>query len=1095
MPHAPLGFLLRHAYTSVSRTEPLPARDAELWDRYTAMQDETAFAELVLRHGALVLGVCERVLGQSQDAEDAFQATFLVLARRASAIRKPAALASWLYGVAARVARKARAAAVKRRLHESRAMPCRSAESADDMSWRELRQVLDEELQQLPERYRLPLLLCYLEGKTHDEAARQLGWTAGRFTDRLKRGRLRLRGRLQRRGVALPAALGAALLAQRVAGAAALPVVRFALARAGGSGESGSLRATALAEGVLRGMSLLKWKVTAVVLFAVGALIAAASQVVPGASTAPQLPADRPAAVQTAQAPSQPRAQAEPPKEDVFGDPLPPHALARMGTIRYRHGYLIEALAMSPDGKAVATAGSDETLRLWDLATGKELRRFSQEKRPYAVAFSPDGKLLASADSTIRLWDLTGSGEARQIKVGKEYIRALAFSADGKLLASAGDDKLIRLWDVATGKELRGCGGHESVVRHLAFAPDGSRLASADGGHTVSVWDVAAAKRVRQFPGGETQYLISSVAFTSDGKGLLSGSKDNTIRWWNVETGEEVRCFRGHEKDVRFVTMTRDGKTLASAGWDRTIRLWDATTGKEKHCIRDSAWGAAALAFTPDGAILVSGGAWDSAIHRWDVATGKEIRTPGAHQGPIDAVGFLADGKTVVSASRDNTVRLWDRQTGKEIKPVTLPGAHPWLITLSPDLRTVAFADRDRTKLRLWDVLENKEVRVFDLPAPPSCLAFAPDGKRLVTGGQDGKIRLWDVVQGKELLALDAHGQKEVSCLAVAPNGTVLASAGQDGSLCLWDVTTGKELHRVSGLGTPVMVLRFSPDSRLLAGGGFSSELYLADVAERRILRKFSLGGDYVASIAFSADGRLLAASGEKQNVHLIELATGDEIAQFPGDTGALAFSPDGRTLLAGNYDSSMLVWDVTGSSVHGREWQTLRAEAFDRLWADLRSSKAATAHRALWALAGGDARIVRQFKDRLHPVVVTDAARVAKAIEDLQSEKFERRQQAYAELEKLGEQAEPQLREALTKQATLELHRRIEQLLARLDQLDGPGDWLRRMRAFAVLEQMDVPEAEQLLKAIAAGAAEARLTKEAKAALERRIRRQDADR
>jgi WD40 repeat protein len=110
----------------------------------------------------------------------------------------------------------------------------------------------------------------------------------------------------------------------------------------------------------------------------------------------------------------------------------------------------------------------------------------------------------------------------------------------------------------------------------------------------------------------------------------------------------------------------------------------------------------------------------------------------------------------------------------------------------------------------------------------------------------------------------------------------------------------------------------------------------------------------------------LLAASGEKQNVHLIELATGHEIAQFPGDAGALAFSPDGRTLLAGNHDSTIIVWDVTGSSVHGRERQALRAEAFDRLWADLRSSTAATAHRALWALAGGDARVVRQFKERL---------------------------------------------------------------------------------------------------------------------------------
>jgi RNA polymerase sigma factor (sigma-70 family) len=191
--------------------------DRHLLDRFVRQRDEAAFAALVQRHGPMVLGVCRRVLDHAQDAEDAFQATFVVLVRKAPTLAKPELLGNWLYGVACRIARKAKAEAARRSHHERQAAPMTKADPLLEVAWRELRSLLDEELQRLPPKYRAPLVLCYLEGLTNEEAAQRLGWPTGSISYRLARGREVLRGRLTRRHQALPEALFAGLLAPAAA--------------------------------------------------------------------------------------------------------------------------------------------------------------------------------------------------------------------------------------------------------------------------------------------------------------------------------------------------------------------------------------------------------------------------------------------------------------------------------------------------------------------------------------------------------------------------------------------------------------------------------------------------------------------------------------------------------------------------------------------------------------------------------------------------------------------------------------------------------------------------------------------------------------
>ena len=243
--------------------------DGELLTRYCRTHDESAFASIVERHGSMVLGVARRLVRDDHSAEDVFQATFLVLARQAQVVRRPEALGSWLHGVALRLGRKVAARAERDRQPDCRPVSTPQKNPIDELSWREMQQMLDEEVRRLPERYRLPLVLCYLEGRTRDEAAAQLGWSTQQVKGRLERGRERLRQRLVRRGVGLSAALVASLLTEHTC--AAVPpllalslipsAINYGLRRANDGTSSATI---ALADGVIRTMHAPIWKMAAV---------------------------------------------------------------------------------------------------------------------------------------------------------------------------------------------------------------------------------------------------------------------------------------------------------------------------------------------------------------------------------------------------------------------------------------------------------------------------------------------------------------------------------------------------------------------------------------------------------------------------------------------------------------------------------------------------------------------------------------------------------------------------------------------------------------------------------------------------------------
>ncbi len=970
--------------------------DRELLDRYVSGHDEAAFEELVRRHGPMVLGVCRRILRNSQDAEDAFQATFLVLVRKAATVRPRGLLGNWLYGVAHNTALKANAMRRKRQSREREAGTLPRPES-DDEARQQLQERLDEELSRLPEKYRVAIVLCELQGQTIKEAARQLGCPQGTVATRLSRGRALLARRLSRHGLAAPPGALAAgtALSDTLLGATLQSASLFAAGQATGAI---SPTITSLVEGVLKGMLLRKLKITAAVLglvLAVGALA-----VLPALS--------RPA--HSAGPPSLPPPPAKPAVE------VPePVEFSRPPIILLGGGSVAGGIAFSPDGKRVAAGlgnwDQPGRVQVWDVATRQSLWAQDEPRGIYSVAFSPDSKrlawsgwcgqcsiddveprrrrlrvplpeqnfyvaysrdgkwlALASENHSLRLLHPDTGRTAATLSGSNLSYFCVAFSNDSKLLAAGGGrwarwnagsgPNQVDLFDVATRKLVGKLTGHTDGVLKVAFAPDDSKIATTGADGTIRLYDGRSFKPLSTIMANRGG--CRGLAFSPDGTLLATGGYDRTIRLWGSASGKEVGQLEGHPEVVQGVAFSPDGKQLVSVGNGRTVLLWDVKHRKLLATLNADAEPAKAaplvtMAVCPTGNLLALG-TESGEVQLRDRRTGTVLRRLAGHEEAVTALAFSRDGKRLASGGPDLTVRLWEPATGKQVQ--ALKGHTSWVYALAfaPDGKTLASGAYDRT-VRLWDVVNGKPLGTLTgHRAAVRALAFSPDGKLLASGSTDQRIRLWDVQKRESRAVLKGH-EGTVRAVAFAPRGHRLASAGEDGQLRLWDVVKGEPLGKPSRAASELLALCYASSGSLLVGSQ-NGTITTADGTTGALGRSWSGHTNGVLALGMvPASQEMLSLGGDGT----VKLWRGQPapLRHFAGHTGPVrivTFSPDGKYLLSCSGwpegDKTLRLWDVRS----GKQVRLLMTGK-----AQLKS--AAFSHDGKQAAAGDDLGVIHVFE------------------------------------------------------------------------------------------------------------------------------------
>jgi WD40 repeat protein len=534
-----------------------------------------------------------------------------------------------------------------------------------------------------------------------------------------------------------------------------------------------------------------------------------------------------------------------------------------------RHNDEVRDLAFSPDGKSIATASADNTAKLWDVETGRELITFNGHKA--------------------RLQDLD-------------------FSPDGKRLATASSDNTARIWDAASGLEIASLKGHQDEVWSVDFSRDGKSLATGSLDGTARLWEVANGQEIFMVKSGAGSVI--SVVFTPDGKKLVMGSTDyrlkNMTAVFNLTTRKQEILQPGLPGLPHFPEFSPRGNILAVGGSVWPVKFWNWSNGNQLNIYKEAAKEAVIFRFSPDEKMIAT--SCISVIKLWDATTDKEIAALKGHTSQVNELAFSPDGKKLASASLDGTAKVWDLTVPPPDSGFKWRGVFLHEMAFSPDDSRLALATTEDPQATVLDVTTGREIAVLNGHSDAiQHLVFSPDGRMLATGSVDRTVKLWDVETAREL-ATFKHSR--IWSLAFSPDGKKLAAAGYDGSVKLWDPVTRNEIAvmKIDAMAN----LAFSPDGQRLAVTSAGGATIMWDVAKKQEIGRYQHARG-VLSAMFSPDGKWLVIGYRDHTARLYDAMTGVELTVFRGHGGEVwaSFSPDGKRLLTYSMDRTVKLWDV----------------------------------------------------------------------------------------------------------------------------------------------------------------------------------------